>query len=544
MTNAMAPGGQSWAGMTSKAILRGAERGTLVLVDGMPMNMNGYYNLEDIPVQTVRRIETVKGAASTLYGSDAIGGVINIITDHAPRNAVSAEGGSRDFQNYSVSLRETWNLRGEPGSVGIMGVYQNMGLQTGLSASGYGMSGSIKRTGRWEVTQGAWSLSHQHVENEYGFLKYSDTKTWARSSVTQISDYDDSKDFFRLRGAGENWQASFYGNLQQRDYLRTANANTAPKVDRNEDYFTSSFGGDTQMRFDTRWAELLGGVTFEREYYSNKNRVNNGYDHARRENGSLFLRASRSFEGDWTASVGARESYFSSGDLTAFTPQFQIMKKLGHGFGAYANVGRSFHMPSLKQLYDESGIFTGGNADLDPEQGWNYEAGIKWEGANTLARVSVYYMDFDSISYVYNVADDRNYPVNTPFRNTGVELSLRQKLGAHWIVETGGSYSNPEEKSQAGNAWTLKYGRTQANALVRWQYKRVFASGGLAYLGDRPYWKAQAMTTFRAGLDLSRFGRLTCNVDNVLNRRDVTTHTSTAYYAAPRSYRIGYEKSF
>ena len=89
LTNSMGPGGQAWGGMTSKAIMRGSERGTLVLLDGVPMNVNGYYNLEDVPLDIVSRIETVRGASSVLYGSEAVGGVINILTDDSTRNGFS-----------------------------------------------------------------------------------------------------------------------------------------------------------------------------------------------------------------------------------------------------------------------------------------------------------------------------------------------------------------------------------------------------------------------------------------------------------------------
>ena len=66
--------------MTSKVMIRGVEKGTLVLVNGVPMNQDGKYNLEDIPTESIEKIEVVKGGGSVLYGSEATGGVINIIT--------------------------------------------------------------------------------------------------------------------------------------------------------------------------------------------------------------------------------------------------------------------------------------------------------------------------------------------------------------------------------------------------------------------------------------------------------------------------------
>ena len=74
------PNGVSYGSMTSDATIRGVARGTLVLLDGMPLNQDGKYNLEDIPSDVIEKIEIVRSGGSVLYGSEASGGVINIIT--------------------------------------------------------------------------------------------------------------------------------------------------------------------------------------------------------------------------------------------------------------------------------------------------------------------------------------------------------------------------------------------------------------------------------------------------------------------------------
>lgn len=62
-------------------MIRGKRRGTMVLVDGILLNVRtGYYDLDRINIADVERIEVVRGGGAVLYGSDATGGVINIIT--------------------------------------------------------------------------------------------------------------------------------------------------------------------------------------------------------------------------------------------------------------------------------------------------------------------------------------------------------------------------------------------------------------------------------------------------------------------------------
>ena len=70
-------------GMSAKILIRGNDKGTLVMIDGAPINMNNVYFLNTLPVEAVERIEIVKGASSVLYGSEASSGVINIITKKA-----------------------------------------------------------------------------------------------------------------------------------------------------------------------------------------------------------------------------------------------------------------------------------------------------------------------------------------------------------------------------------------------------------------------------------------------------------------------------
>lgn len=73
-------GGASMGNMTSKIMMRGNGNGTLVLVNGVPINIRGTYDLNDFPVENIERVEIVRGGGAVMYGSEATGGVINIIT--------------------------------------------------------------------------------------------------------------------------------------------------------------------------------------------------------------------------------------------------------------------------------------------------------------------------------------------------------------------------------------------------------------------------------------------------------------------------------
>lgn len=72
--------GQDFGFSSGRTVIRGYDRGTLVMVDGIPMNLKNYNSLDGIPIDMVQQIEIIKGAAGTLYGSEAMGGVVNVIT--------------------------------------------------------------------------------------------------------------------------------------------------------------------------------------------------------------------------------------------------------------------------------------------------------------------------------------------------------------------------------------------------------------------------------------------------------------------------------
>ena len=93
-------------GSTSGAFLRGANRGqTLVLIDGLRVGSSsvGATSLEAIPLDQIERIEILRGPASSLYGADAIGGVIQVFTSARKatrsRGSVAAGYGTYDTRN-------------------------------------------------------------------------------------------------------------------------------------------------------------------------------------------------------------------------------------------------------------------------------------------------------------------------------------------------------------------------------------------------------------------------------------------------------------
>src|SRR5471030_2475113 len=121
-------GANNAPGISSSVFLRGASTGnTLVLVDGFPVNnasaIDGSYDLNAFPLDQIDHIEILKGSGSTLYGSDAVAGVINIITksffEKRFHNELLLDAGS--FNTY----KESYSLNGRLNNTGIAVNFSN-----------------------------------------------------------------------------------------------------------------------------------------------------------------------------------------------------------------------------------------------------------------------------------------------------------------------------------------------------------------------------------------------------------------------------------
>ena len=116
--NAYGPGGREFGGSSSRTVLRGLDKGTLVMVNGAPINMLNYNSMEGIPAESIEKIEIVRGAQSVLYGSEAFGGAINIITKKGGKGKSTLTVGAGNYDkkwsinqqgdNYTIYLSKDY----------------------------------------------------------------------------------------------------------------------------------------------------------------------------------------------------------------------------------------------------------------------------------------------------------------------------------------------------------------------------------------------------------------------------------------------------
>ncbi|MDP1565682.1 MAG: TonB-dependent receptor [Polaromonas sp.] len=378
----------------SSIFLRGASNSqTIVLIDGVRVGSatSGGASFENLPLTRIERIEILRGAASALYGPDAVGGVIQIFTrEPADGLAFSASAGfGSDGQRQSDA-----SLRGSAGALGYsLGVSREKAR--GISAISNPASTSFnpdadgftsasldaKLTAKIN-REHALALSFLQSDTEYQF---DGLPTPNPLGLTRFS--SDARAKPRLSNATFKWDAQW---LPQWKSTLTAGASNEESVSEYYRISDRRFGGSS--RFDTRRKQLtwqndftLGkdvlSVLFEDRSEAVESSTN--YTVKQRDVRSALVSYALNRE-RWNALAVIRNdknSQFGSFNNWALSAGY----RLTDGLRAVGSIGTSFQAPSFNQLY-----FPGfGNPALVPQRNRATEVGLKYQkGSLTLGAVA------------------------------------------------------------------------------------------------------------------------------------------------------------
>ena len=534
--------GQAWGGMSAKILIRGNDKGTLVMIDGAPINMNNVYFLNTLPVEAVERIEIVKGASSVLYGSEASSGVINIITKKQMQNSISLSKGEYGKTREGISL-----------GLGKLGIVAN--LEQGDELKGYASNGRAMNDGKkssvmWKYKfDDTWTVSHQHTDNDYQFNQY-DTATW--KTLKEDSSFKYKEDFARIQYNDGSLKGNLYYNRSDRhNNTYKIKKGTASKW-KIEHITFDTLGLDLQKEFNTKVADIIVGTTLEKQTYncdnpySGGNLVNQLLDKDAKTY-AVFVQATRDLGNDFTATIGAREQFLKANDdYNAFTPEFSLIKKIDKNSSVYVNAAKAFKMPNFTSLYGSGSVEFKPNPELKPEEGWTYELGYKKVSNTSMFKTALYYIDMDAWTYTTD-KDGVNQAINSPFENLGLEVNYEKNVGTHFSYSLGTDISNP--KSKDAGKWTRKFAREQYTASLKYNNRDFTASLAGSMTADRAGgWKDRLPLNLYTSYQLSKDHRIDLVCENILNREDLvgnwSSANSTRYYSLPRNIRITYTYTF
>lgn len=566
--------GTSMGTMTSKVMIRGVEKGTLVLVNGVPMNLDGKYNLDDIPTESIDRIEVVRGGGAVLYGSEATGGVINIITKKNFSNSASVAAGNFGKERYKVSLGA--------GKFNIIAGLENRGKAEKMSGVSVTGSTNIYDYGKGERKSVLWNykindaliFTHSYSKN---FNQYQ-VRTFGKSTVNQFNNYEDVDNNFLLNYDKDGWKATLAYGTQEKGYDQGKTLDAMSVYSWRKGHSTNA---NVQKQFKLGANKLLIGTSFQREdidLYSAKKAktpafdsvlkrdvysLYASYDMALGKKANLYLNARET----WATNIQGRQT--SNGKTTTvnndmmrkFTPEMEYMYRFDENSSFYAKAGKSFRLPNLTQIYG-TGLINP-SLDLKPEQGTHYEIGYKLNRGNAAWRLSVFnYKIKDAIdaNVVYNKDGSINHVdyYNEDDRNTGIELSVNLEHDQNWSSNWGVTYSRPQARNTqtyGDDEWHDMFGRYQITGGVN--YRSAKFTGALMgnFVGDRTstraslknpqrHLKPQFFTDLHLTYAPETNHKFWLHLNNILDREDITSNSTSNYYTLGRNFMIGYELIF
>ena len=575
------PNGAAMGAMTNEVNVRGLKGGALVLMNGNPIAWRGKYNLDQIPASQIERIEIVKGGGSVLYGSEAVAGVINIITKKKSTNEVHAGFGNYGQRSCGVTLGddkfgfyynydkfgrrdkltytdyEQARLHAQTRTDIYDIVKQNMGVtyrvnpRLDFQVGYYETEGKYSRTvTAVDNTHGPTAAQHIRIGEPYNRRKY-ETKQY----ITQLN-YRDSK-----------WKGSLFFNTGTLEF-------------KGPSYFKSRTGLRTPNgRYHTREKNMTYGIDMQRTWRVNPKSTailgvdlmherfadiptDASTDNARysRNNWGVFGQWEQRFDERNTGIFGLRETWTTGAargqNYHNLSASAQWLHKLNRENSVYLNVSQSFVMPTFAQMYPNNDRQMAA-PDLRPQKGVNYEIGWKQKHNGHSWKAALFHMRVkDNITAQVNRIGGRaEYQyTNEDFRNIGLELS-NEIQGTHGFSYNWGlTWQNPQTKSSKKMlGWERTFGRIQLTGGVTYKKDKWTSSLSASYLADRvqspsdaPAYRSKPylLTTWNTTYAPDENSELSLRIDNVLNRNDTTMHSGSEYYVAPINYLLSYSYRF
>ncbi|HEY4787854.1 MAG TPA: TonB-dependent receptor [Bacteroidales bacterium] len=517
---------------------------TLILLNGINLTdpQTGHYNLTlPFDIESVDRIEVLKGPASRVYGTNAFSGAVNFVTGQETDNHIKASLLGGDFDLYRGAI--TANVHSAHATNFIS-------VSKGKS-DGYVHNTDYDYTNAYYLGKAIFSQNN-NVTFQFG---YGDNAYGANSFYSPYSadQFDHTKTYFTSLGGelGNNIKIKPYV-YWRRNYDHYVWIRSNPSVYENF-HLTDVYGGGLNTVYQTTIGKTALGIDYRKEHiYSTVlgkplipwKEVSGDTSHYKysdaRENISVFLEHSATI----------RNFYFSAGVMgnhntklagIGFYPGVDVSYQLPWNHKVYVTVNKSLRLPTFTDLY-YNGPQNVGNPNLKPEQAWSFETGLKFAKQGISGNFSYFHRwGTDIIDWIWNNIDSKWHTVNYTKLNTdGLEIAgqfnPREIYSANFPIENIVlSYSYTTLSKNSGNEisnYALDHLRHKlAIGISHRIYKTLGASWQFAYqkrngnygkydatsntMTDTPY-KAFALLDGKVFYDLHML-KIYAEATNILN---------------------------
>jgi vitamin B12 transporter len=530
---------QGGAGKLTTLFLRGSESDhVLFLIDGVRVgsSTSGLTALQDIPVELIERIEIVRGPRSSLYGSDAVGGVIQIFTrrtQQGVRPRFMVGGGTNDLRALSA------------------------GVDFGFDRAWFGADYSHQATDGFNSCTGAATpvfagcfMDNPDPDDD----GYESNAISVRGGIRPVDGLTIDAHALRNEGRNEidadpqfglgdvsNTTQQVLGGKARWDIGRTTltlagGSNIDRSVQTRDGAFTDSFESrrtSASLQADVRVADgqlATLGYDWQRDVGQSEDTfgplVAVDGDPARRQNHAAFLQYQGAFGAHDVQAAVRRDDNEQFGGHT--TGNIAWGMDLAHGFRITASAGSAFKAPTFNELYFP--FF--GNPDLLPEESETYELGVGQKGEAWHWDVHAFQTNVDDLI----VYDSAKFMANNleDARIRGAELTAGATI-AEWTFAGAASWVDPRNRSTGDNFENILPRRARASA--RLDVDRAFGdfSVGATFVAeDRRFENVDnsielagyATFDLRAAWKFSPSWTLSARASNVFDR----DYETAAYY--------------
>lgn len=456
-------------GSNQDVYLRGSGTGnTLILIDGVPVSdasyINNGFDLNNIAVAQIEKIEILKGAQSTLWGSDAVAGVINIITKKAGDKKVNT--------NAQIAYGTYNTINANAGMAGRINKFDyNL---SGNFTDTKGFSSAHDSTGNANFDRDAFDQHNVQLHLGYQFNDAFSARLFSNygkyNTSLDAGAFRDDKDYKGVNTNTVNTLDLKYlinkSTIHFTNSIITANRtllDDSSAAANNKNFFTANYKGRSMA------SELFGNFPLTKklslvagtQLISQKtNQSFEGYfasfmfpysgklsdDSASTRNYAAYASLLLVDQNNFNLEVGGRfnnHSVYGSNSTFTINPSYNVDELTK----VFVNISSAFKVPSLYQLYSEYG-----KTDLNPETSNNYEIGIETFGANKksslrfvgfkrdIKNLIVFYTDPTTFASYYINRDEQN--------DYGFEVESSIAIGNKGSLRSNFTYVDGEGKNK------------------------------------------------------------------------------------------------
>ena len=520
----------------------------LVMIDGQVANgvQTGKIDLGLIPADMIEKIEIYRGSASALYGANALGGVINIITKKGGKKegTLSIHYGNYHTQKYNVSYQDriddyTYFLTGE--------YFKTEGSKENSQLEKLSFMSRVSKEIDSQTELDLIIRFNDHQRGIPGSLDFPSPNAWQNDRTFSMNinwqKTEEDRDYNIV--AWYDFHKLSYDNPDEWGYDGTSiHKNNSSGISFDTTYYDFTFGNKKESDY-THTLTWGGDISYN---------WTDSTDIGKHQNlqGAVFIQDAWQIKEKLSATAGLRYDYnqLFAGQLN---PRIGLNYRLQDELSLHMSVSRAYRAPNFNDLYWPEDGFVGGNVNLLPEIAWAYEAGMRFinKKGDTQAELNLFRKNVKDLINWAADSDGIWRPSNIgTARVDGLEFITRKDFNNHLTANLNYTFLNaidlesgtqlkPKHKYGIGLTYSDQFGKNNDDFVINLDGYLVAGrpdNQEAYYLFD-----INAARDFSLGKDKNKKVNLSFSVKNIFNQKPELV---SGYPIQGRTYLLGISTRF